>query len=151
MPTSPPTDLQASLSSYFEEHNLKPLPAEKLHITLLNQAVLKPFAKELKGKEFPQYTGSITYGDVYSVTREDEGKHSVFVVINEQEELYKYILDALAEMGIVAEPESSRIYHISLANKTGNPHDSVGHSEAKPIRLEGEDCHLIELSGTKSF
>jgi hypothetical protein len=45
-------------------------------------------------------------------------------------------------MGIPAKPEEGRIYHISLANKTGNPHDSVGHSEAKPIKLE--DCTPVE-------
>lgn len=140
-PSNPPTDLQGSLSGYFEERGLKPLPVEKLHITLLNQAVLKPFAKDLKGKAFPEYDGSITYGDIYSIIREDEGKESVFVVIEEQRELSDYISKTLSEMGIPAEPEPNRIYHISLGNKTGNPLDSVGHSEAKPMRLE--DCTKI--------
>ncbi len=139
MPANPPTDLQDLLSSYLVEHDLKPLPAEKLHITLLNQAILKPFVKELKGKEFPQYIGPLTYGPIYSIVR--DGKHSVFVVINEQGELSDYISNILDEIGIPAKPESSRIYHISLANKTGNPLDSVGHSESKPIRLE--DCALV--------
>jgi hypothetical protein len=141
MPTTPPTDLQSLLSDYFGENGLSPLPADKLHITLLNQTILKPYAKELKGKPIPQYEGSLTYKDIYSVVREDEGKHSVFVVLEEQSELAGYVSEVLSSLGISAEPESNRIYHISLGNKTGSPFDSVGHSEEKPIRLE--DCTKI--------
>lgn len=141
-PSNPPTNVQEDLSGYFKEHGLEPLRADKLHITLLNQAVLKPFAKELKEKSFPEYDGPITYGDSYFITRDQ--KESVFVVIKEQGKLSNYISRTLEEMGINAKPEPNRIYHITLANKTGNPHDSVGHSEAKPIRLEDEDCKLIE-------
>ena len=141
MPSNPPTDLQSVLSDYFSEHSLVPLPVEKLHITLLHQSVLKPYAKELKGKQIPQYDGTITYGDIYSVIREDEGKHSVFVTIEEQAELADYVSSVLDHFGIQARPESSRVYHISLGNKTGNPLDSVGHSEEKPMRLE--DCTKI--------
>lgn len=141
MPVTPPTDLQSLLSDYFLENGLLPLHTDKLHITLLNQAILRPYAKELKGKQIPQYKGSITYKDIYSVVREDEGKHSVFVVLEEQSELADYVLEILSSLDISAEPESSRIYHISLGNKTGSPSDSVGHSEEKPIRLE--DCTKI--------
>jgi 2'-5' RNA ligase len=138
-PSNPPTNVQEGLSGYFKEHGLEPLPADKLHITLLNQAVLKPFAKELKEKAFPEYDGPITYEKKYSITRDQ--KESVFVVIKEQKKLSDYISKTLKEMDIGAEPEPNRIYHITLANKTGNPHDSVGHSEAQPIILK--DCTEI--------
>lgn len=141
MPANSPTNLQTVLSDYFAEHGLSPLPADKLHITLLNQSILKPYAKEIKGKSIPQYGGSLTYIDIYSVVREDEGKHSVFVVLEEQSELADYVSEVLSSLGVSAEPESSRVYHISLGNKTGSPFDSVGHSEEKPIRLG--DCTKI--------
>jgi hypothetical protein len=147
-PSNPPTGKQKDLSDSFKEHKLIPISAENLHITLLNQAVLKPLAKELKGRTFPEYKGTITYGDAFLVNREE--KKSIFVVVNEQSEISSYISKALKEMGITealkekgitVKPEESRIYHISLANMTGNPHDSVGHSEAQPIILE--DCTKI--------
>lgn len=141
MPATPPTDLQSLLSDYFVENGLSSLPADKLHITLLNQAILKPYAKELKGKPIPQYEGSLTYKDIYSIVREDEGKHSVFVVLEEQSDLANYVSEVLSSLGVSAVPESNRIYHISLGNKTGSPFDSVGHSEENPIRLE--DCTKI--------
>lgn len=141
MPTNTPTDLQYLLSDYFVENGLSPLPAYKLHITLLNQAILRPYAKELKGKPIPEYEGSLTYKDIYSIVREDEGKHSVFVVLEEQSDLANYVSEVLYSLGVSAVPESNRIYHISLGNKTGSPSDSVSHSEENPIRLE--DCTKI--------
>lgn len=141
MPTNPPTELQTILSDYFAENGLVPLPKEKLHITLLHQTILKPYTKELKGKKFPEYEGTLTYRDIYSVVREDEGKHSVFVILDEQSDLKKYVSKFLDFFEIKEIPELNRIYHVSLGNKTGNPLDSVGHSEDKPIKLE--DCTKI--------
>lgn len=148
MPTNPPTQIQARLSQYFADNDLKPVPEDKLHITLLNQTILKPWAKEIKGKEIPQYTGRLIYGGIYSVKRDSENKHSVFVAINqnkdEREEIHQYVRDVLRTLEIPAGPELQRVYHISLGNKTGNPHDSVGHSEARPIELE--NCEEIQIS-----
>lgn len=141
MPANPPTELQTVLADYFTENGLAPLPKDKLHITLLNQLILKPYAKEIKGRQIPQYKGSLTYRDIYSVIREDEGKHSVFVVLEEQSDLRSYVSDIISSLGIGIEPEPNRVYHISLGNKTGSPFDSIGHSEEKPIRLE--DCTKI--------
>ena len=36
-------------------------------------------------------------------------------------------------LGIELQIEPSRLYHVTLANLTGNPADSVGHSEENPI------------------
>jgi 2'-5' RNA ligase len=139
MPANPPTDLQGSLSDYFQEHNLLPIPADRLHITLLHQDVLKQFAKELKNKPIPQYTGSITYGPVYSIKRSDEkgDKESVYVKINEQDALRTHVEEVLESLGLDKNlREKNRIYHISLANKTGTTDKSVGHTEAFPMTIE---------------
>lgn len=127
LPASAPLDIQRDVLEKRSE--LIPIVPEKLHITLLHQSAAKP----LKGKEIPQYEGDITYGDCYLAKRGEQV--SAFVVINEQDELRNYV----ESFGVGVEP--TRIYHISLANLTGNPGDSVGHTEATPIKLE--DCELI--------
>lgn len=143
MPGNPPTDLQDKLSEYFEKHGLVNIPKDRLHITLLHQDVLKPYAKELKGKEIPQYTGNIEYGQVYSIKRSgDKGdRESVFVALEDQGAIAKYVEEVLEALGLQEKDlrEKSRKYHISLANKTGTTDQSVGHSEASPMTIEESD------------
>lgn len=127
LPSNTPLDIQNTIISMYPE--LLPIAADKLHITLLHQAIAKP----LKGKEIPQYDGVITFGDCYIAKRGD--LVSAFVVVNEQEELRAYV----ESFGVGVEP--TRIYHVSLANLTGKTSESVGHTEDMPIRLE--DCELI--------
>ena len=138
IPGNPPTDLQDMLGEYFEKHGLKKILKDSLHITLLHQDVLRPFAKAIKGKEIPQYTGSITYGKVYTIKRlsDKEDKYSVFVEINEQDAIKVYVKEVLKSLGLDENlMEEKRIYHISLANKTGTTDQSVGHSEASPMTI----------------
>ena len=142
MPANPPTDLQDKLGEYFEKHGLVKIPKDKLHITLLHQDVLKPYAKALKGKEIPQYNGTITYGQVYSIKRSgDKGdRESVFVVIEEQEDIARYVEDVLESLGLEKDlREKTRKYHISLANRTGATDQSVGHSETSPMTIAESD------------
>ena len=113
-------ELQSKLTEKFPD--LKPLSDDKLHVTLLHQSLAKP----LKKVDLPPYEGNITFGDVYLVER--EGKKSTFVVVNEQEELKNYV-----ESLSVVSAEPTRTYHVSLTNLTGNPMDSVGHTEQEPI------------------
>jgi hypothetical protein len=82
------------------------------------------------GKELPAYTGKITLGDVYVVSR--PGKRSCFVVIHEQDEIREYVKG----LGVVV--EARRVFHVSLGSLTGSPMDSVGHTEANPI-MEGAE------------
>lgn len=146
MPTNPPTNIRDSVLDYLnkdrtEDKKLSPILNERLHITLLHQSVLSPFAKEIKKKPIPPYTGSITYGDTYSIERGD--KESVFVVIKEQGELKEYVKEVLRSLDLGEDlMEISRIYHISLGNKTGKTDQSVGHSEIDPITLEGRTTIL---------
>jgi hypothetical protein len=146
MSGNPPTDLQDKFSGYFEENGLKKIDADRLHITLLHQDVLRPFAKAIKGKEILQYTGSITYGKVYSIKRsgDQENKHSVFVLINEQDAIKTYVKEVLKSLGLDENlMEEKRIYHVSLANKTGTTDQSVGHSEANNMTI-GESGDISE-------
>lgn len=64
---------------------------------------------------------------------EREGKKSLFVLVNEQDALKAYMDNLGPSLGIELQIEPNRVYHVSLANLTGNPMDSVGHREENPI------------------
>jgi hypothetical protein len=117
-------EIQRRVIEKFPE--LKPLPEDKLHVTLLHQQLAKP----LKNATLPPLQTEITFdpNKVYHIER--EGKKSVFAVVNEQENLKEY-MQQIAQMGVQIEP--NRVYHITVANLTGNVGDSVGHSESNPI------------------
>lgn len=105
---------------------MKPLPEDKLHITLLHQQLAKP----LKNVTVPLLPTELSFSpnNIYLVER--EGKRSVFIVANEQDALKNY-MNEIEKMGVQIEP--NRVYHVTLTNLTGNVADSVGHSEQMPI------------------
>jgi hypothetical protein len=109
--------------------DLKPLPTDKLHVTMLHQKLAKPLSKV----SVPVLDASLSFDvdQVYSVER--EGKRSVFVIANEQAAIKDYMNNLGKNLGIELQIEPSRLYHVTLANLTGNPADSVGHSEENPI------------------
>ena len=109
--------------------DLKPLPPDKLHVTMLHQKLAKPLSKV----SVPALDTSLSFNpnQVYLIER--EGKKSVFVVANEQEAIKDYMNNLGKNLGIELQIEPSRLYHVTLANLTGNPADSVGHSEENPI------------------
>ena len=120
-------DLQNKVLEKFPD--LTPLAQDKLHVTMLHQKLAKPLAKVA----IPALESQLSFDTkhVYSVER--EGKKSVFVVVNEQEALRSYMNNLGKNLGIELQIEPSRLYHVTLANLTGNPVDSVGHSEENPI------------------
>lgn len=117
-------EIQRRVIEKFPE--MKPLPEDKLHVTLLHQQLAKP----LKKVPVPPLQTEITFdpNHIYSIER--EGKKSIFAVVNEQEAIKEY-MRSISEMGVQIEP--NRTYHVTVANLTGNVADSVGHSEENPI------------------
>lgn len=103
------------------------LPEGKWHVTLCHQSFLKPFRRELKklSKEglFPP-PPAILLGDTPQV-REDLGRKSWVLWVQNQQELRAYLNSILVLVGCPPDPEPDRRFHISLANLTGNPGDSV--------------------------
>ena len=100
---------------------------DKSHITLLSYELSKDARKVMKTDfnstnctPFP----TITFGDPYKA---DNGtKCSIVVDCNEQESIRKWIEDNIINVinaDISIDP--SRIYHISVANRTGSQFDSV--------------------------
>lgn len=105
------------------------LPEGKWHITLCHQGYLKPFRKELKrlSKEglFPPPPEILLGLDPKVREDKDLGRKSWVLWVENQEELRAYLNTILEMVGCPPDPEPDRRFHISLANLTGNPGDSV--------------------------
>tara|TARA_R110000824_G_scaffold170468_2_gene347860 strand:+ start:84 stop:533 length:450 start_codon:yes stop_codon:yes gene_type:complete len=100
------------------------LPKKALHITLIHQSVLSPFKKQIKNMEFPMPPPIILEDEIWR--RESPGKISWAVRLENQDEMREYV-EQIMEMleSPNTDPEPERVFHISLANLTGNPKDSV--------------------------
>tara|TARA_R100000231_G_scaffold13085_1_gene14647 strand:- start:90 stop:536 length:447 start_codon:yes stop_codon:yes gene_type:complete len=100
------------------------LQDKDLHVTLLHQSVLKPFRKQIKNIELPEPPEVLLEDDVW--VRESPGKKSWAVRLANQEEMREYVKNIMEMLGSQnTNPEPERVFHVSLANLTGNPHDSV--------------------------
>tara|TARA_B100000287_G_C20447494_1_gene708116 strand:- start:275 stop:739 length:465 start_codon:yes stop_codon:yes gene_type:complete len=105
------------------------LPPEKLHVTLVHQSILKPYRKEIKSMEFPEAPEPklvrTADGAVELQEAVDDPKRSWVVFLENQEEMRAYVNQVMESLGAQADPEPERRYHISVANLTGSPTDSV--------------------------
>ena len=100
------------------------LDKDDLHVTLIHQSILKPFRKQIKEISFPEPPPVILEDDVWE--RQDMGKMSWAVRVANQDEMRGYVEQVMKLLGSQnTNPEPERVFHVSLANLTGNPHDSV--------------------------
>jgi 2'-5' RNA ligase len=100
------------------------LDEDDLHVTLVHQSVLKPFTKQLKKINFPK--PPMVELDEEVLVRESPGKKSWAVKLSNQQEMREYVKNIMEMLGSQnTNPEPERVFHVSLANLTGNPHDSV--------------------------
>ena len=100
------------------------LGEKDLHVTLIHQSILKPFRNQIKNMELPSPPPVILEDDVWN--RESMGKKSWAVRLKNQEEMREYVKNIMGLLGSQnTNPEPERVFHVSLANLTGNPHDSV--------------------------
>ena len=99
------------------------LPEDKWHITLIHQSILKPFREELKLMEFPDAPAAKLIPEVEE--RSDGEKRSWVVWLENQEEMRAYVNQLMEQLGGQPDPEPERRFHVSLANLTGKPGDSV--------------------------
>jgi hypothetical protein len=107
-----------------------PLPEDKFHVTLAHQSVLKPYKKQLKqlSKEgaLPPPPPAILEGIVDERVDEELGRKSWVVWIRNQADFKVYVQEVIQLAGgPPGDPEPSRRFHVSIANLTGNPGDSV--------------------------
>ena len=106
-----------------------PLPEDKWHVTLAHQSVLKPYKKQLKamGKagEIPSGPQPVLIHEIEERVDDALGRKSWVVWLENQDETKDYVDQIMEMVGGPMNPEPRRRFHISLANLTGNPGDSV--------------------------
>ena len=102
-----------------------PLPDERLHVTLAHQSVLKPFRKQLKTMDLPEPPEAILGREWEEKVDEELGRKSWSVELVNQDDMRAYINQIMELVGGPLDPEPNRRFHVSLANLTGNPGDSV--------------------------
>ena len=128
----PSSEIVSSVSSLLQQlpPEAVPLPEDKFHVTLVHQSVLKPYKKQLKqlSKEgmFPSPPAAILDANIEERTDEELDRKSWVVWVRNQAELKAYVQNVIQVVGgPPGDPEPSRRFHISIANLTGNPGDSV--------------------------
>jgi hypothetical protein len=111
-----------------------PLPEDRFHVTLAHQSVLKPYRKQLKqmGKDGtlpsppPVVLESGWEVRPLDGKPDEQGRKSWVVWVKNQGALKAYVQEVIQTVGgPPGDPEPSRRFHISIANLTGNPGDSV--------------------------
>ena len=105
------------------------LPEDRWHVTLVHQSILKPYKKQLKQME---KEGAMPVGPSPVLLSEPEervdqalGRKSWVVWLENQDEMLVYVNQIMEILEAPPNPEPDRRFHISLANLTGNPGDSV--------------------------
>jgi hypothetical protein len=100
------------------------LDSEDLHVTLIHQSILKPFRTELKNLELPTAPPIILDDKIFE--RTSPGKRSWAVRLKNQDQMRDYVKEVMELLGSSnTNPEPERRFHVSLANLTGEPKDSV--------------------------
>ena len=112
-------DLKAMLP---EEANR--LSEKDLHVTLVHQSILKPFQDQIKNIVLPEPPQIDLDDEVFE--RTSPGKKSWAVRLVNQDEMREYVKHIMELLGSQnTNPEPERVFHVSLANLTGEPKDSV--------------------------
>ena len=103
-----------------------PLPEDKWHVTLVHQRYLNPYKKQLKEMPLPNPPEIILSAEIEErVSDEGGGRKSWAVFLENQDQMRHYVNTVMKELGAPLDPEPSRRFHISIANLTGRPGDSI--------------------------
>jgi len=100
------------------------LQEKDLHVTLIHQSILKPFEEQLEEMQLPLAPPIILDDEIFE--RTSPGKKSWAIRLRNQDEMRDYVGQIMELLGSPnTDPEPERRFHVSLANLTGDPHDSV--------------------------
>ena len=106
-----------------------PLGDDSLHVTLIHQSILKPYRKVLKkmskAGELPAAPNVVLDPQVEERVDKELGRKSWVAWVKNQDDMKNYVNQIMELVGGQPNPEPNRVFHISLANLTGNPGDSV--------------------------
>ncbi len=130
--------LEKSFATVYQNDN-KAIAISKLHITLWAPTRDDKLAIQKLNPSHPKHIPSLTFHDnphmiirVSVTVGEKVFKHkrSWILIVKEQELLRKLVDEFATSCGLqVSEYERRRPFHISIANMTGSPFDSVGDVE----------------------
>ena len=114
------------LQKQIKDSNAVILPEEAIHVTAIHQSFMKPFRKQLKNMELPPAPEPVLDTKNHIIVKESGDKKSWVVNLENQDEMRNYVKQVMELLGgDNLNPEPGRVFHVSLANLTGNPHDSV--------------------------
>jgi len=114
------------LQQYIKDPTAVNLPEEAIHVTLVHQNVLKPFRKKLKTLDLPKAPTPVIDFDKGVKIKKSGEKKSWAIELTNQKEMRDYVQNIMELLESEdTNPEPERVFHISLANLTGSPHDSV--------------------------
>jgi hypothetical protein len=100
------------------------LSPKDFHVTLIHQSILSAFREEIRNIEFPSPPPIVLDDTVFE--RTTLGKKSWAIRLVNQDEMRDYVGQVMELLGSQnTDPEPERVFHISLANLTGHPQDSV--------------------------
>ena len=98
--------------------DMKPIGDDKLHVTLAGGPGWKKISSEFKGVRFDNPDFQLEFEDPKRV--ESSGRVSWYMKVKQQRKLKDYVTDLLQ-----TDPDPKRVFHVSIANKTGKIGDSV--------------------------
>jgi hypothetical protein len=105
------------------------LSDDKLHVTLVHQSHLKPYRSALKALsdagELPVPPKAVLKKEWDEKLNDELGRRSWSIELVNQDVMHGYVNEVMTMLGGQPNPEPERVFHISLANLTGNPGDSV--------------------------
>lgn len=107
-------------------NNMTKLPDNSLHVTLTSIKNFKPYKNEFVGFVPQTPFPDVKLGEARFVYRDDTGKATYVVSVENQEDLKNFVDNVYEELGL-QNPEPDRFFHITLANnKGGNSFESIG-------------------------
>ena len=106
------------------------IPDNDLHITLASGSGWQKLRSRIKAKDVDEPEFSIDIDPIAKVI-EKGGSKSWYVKLKKQQDWKEYVMDSLQ-----GTHDSGRVYHISIANLTGNKMDSVPMVEDRDYKNE---------------
>jgi len=109
------------LQQSITDDDMIPLPQKDLHITLHgNTPEWKAMRGEYKGQNLPDIKTRISFENPERIEGAN-GRVSIYLKVKQQNDIKRYVKDLIGTV------EDHRIYHVSIANKTGKGGDSVAY------------------------
>ena len=98
--------------------DMKPIGDDQLHVTLAGGSGWKKISSEFKGARLDNPDFQLEFEDPKKI--ELSGRVSWYMKVKQQRQLKDYVTGLLQ-----SDPDPKRVFHVSIANKTGKTGDSV--------------------------